>query len=645
MQYRPEIDGLRSVAVLAVLIYHAEFALGDNRLLAGGFLGVDVFFVISGYLIANIVYREVQSQTFSILNFYERRARRLLPALFVVLFSSIAVAWFVLDPKAMYEFSGSGLAALSFASNIWFYLEDSYTAEISQLKPLLHTWSLAVEEQFYLVFPLLLMATHQWRKRNLVVLLVILFSISLLMTLYLASRDLEFSFFMPFTRTWELLVGVIIAICWQPSNRSIGKLGDFLSLLGLTAIVICCFKVSHDSPDMAWWLLVCVIGSGLFIMFAGGNGIASQLLSSKPFVIVGLISYSVYLWHFPIFAFARSLDLFGTELSKLLSIGLTFILSVVFYLLVEKPFRFKNTISRKPFFMVLIIATVALLITFSYLRFSNGASHRVSSQITSVVDFNYWQKADKKGIFWQHESCLATVYFTLSYDVDKPFEKCRSSVALDKSKPTILIIGDSHAESVSAGVMTHFSVQANVIQRLAPACNLLPRMVSPNDGTTCFNTAKKIYQEIPKIDPDVVIYASRWRPHMYEFLEHQLTILKSLNSAEIILVGPMLYWDLELPKLIAQTIEQQPLVDYQWLKPNSTGFDIDSKMREIAKRADIKFLSPHNTFCNQNRVCKTKVAKSPTAMTSWDHEHLTKLSSDYLIAKNYELIRSALKEQ
>ena len=211
MKYRPDIDGLRAVAVIAVILFHAQFVIGGVDPFTGGFIGVDVFFVISGYLITSIIIRELDVGHFSFAHFYERRARRILPALFTVMAASIPFAWIYMLPKAMKEYAGSVLAALAFGSNVWFWQTDSYWAEPSALKPFLHSWSLAVEEQFYLLFPLALCALWRIGRERLIAVFAVLLLASLMLAEYGSTHHAEANFFLLHARGWELLAGGILA--------------------------------------------------------------------------------------------------------------------------------------------------------------------------------------------------------------------------------------------------------------------------------------------------------------------------------------------------------------------------------------------------------------------------------------------------
>ena len=347
MIYRPEIDGLRALAVLPVILFHAGFSL-----FSGGFVGVDVFFVISGYLITSIILSELAAGTFSLLHFWERRARRILPALYLVLLVSLPLAWFWLSPQDLLNYSDSLFAVALFCSNVWFWLTSGYFDAAAEFKPLLHTWSLAVEEQFYLCFPLFLLVLWRCCKSWLPGLLAFALLISLLLAEWGALHRPAFTFYMLPTRAWELLAGALVA--WWLHQRSpqfpafINELG---SLLGLGMILSAIVLIDKTTRFPGVNALLPVVGTALILAFANRNTLAGRLLSLKALTAIGLISYSAYLWHQPLFAFARhsTLDAPSTALMSGLSL-LAILLAWFSWKFVEAPFRRKQLFSRRQIF-------------------------------------------------------------------------------------------------------------------------------------------------------------------------------------------------------------------------------------------------------------------------------------------------------
>ena len=300
--YRREIDGLRALAVLPVILFHAGI---DT--FSGGFVGVDVFFVISGYLITSIILAEKEAGTFSIINFYERRARRILPALFLVIVICVPFAWLWLLPSDMKDFSQSLVAVSIFSSNILFWHESGYFETAAELKPLLHTWSLALEEQYYMLFPLFILVTWRLGKRWIVGILAVLSIASLAVAHWGAYNIPSPTFFLLPTRGWELAIGAFIAF-YLSSNEVVivsETTKQIASTLGLALILSAVFTFSKNTPFPSLYALIPTIGTALIILFAAPNTYVGRALGTKAFVGIGLISYSAYLWHQPLFAFAR----------------------------------------------------------------------------------------------------------------------------------------------------------------------------------------------------------------------------------------------------------------------------------------------------------------------------------------------------
>lgn len=363
LRYRPEIDGLRTIAVLAVIIYHAQFTVGKDIFLKGGFLGVDIFFVISGFLITTIIMKELHAGSFSFPNFYERRARRILPALFLVAIISFPIAWCLLLPSQLIDFSKSILSTLIFGSNFyWFDALGQYDAESALLKPFLHTWSLAVEEQYYIIFPVILMVIYRWFKAHTSVLLAIGLVLSLALSDFVTSRDQSLSFYMLPTRFWELLAGSLLAhfLYFQSHNKKHDLLDKTMPILGLSLIVYSLIFTDFENNHPGYITLFPVVGTVLIIYFANEKDLVTRLLSSRLFVGLGLISYSLYLWHYPIFAFGRLVESSPIWFDKSLWLVLTMVLSMGTYFCVEKPFRNKNLINKKTLVISLFSASLAL---------------------------------------------------------------------------------------------------------------------------------------------------------------------------------------------------------------------------------------------------------------------------------------------
>ncbi|MAZ15665.1 MAG: acyltransferase [Ahrensia sp.] len=340
MRYRPEIDGLRAIAVIPVILFHAGFGF-----FGGGFIGVDVFFVISGYLITGLLLEELAGGQFSLLRFYERRARRILPALAVVVTACIpfALAW--MHPLQMEDFSASLIAIVLSASNFLFWYESGYFAPAADEKPLLHTWSLAVEEQFYIFFPIFLFVLWRFARDRTFLTVAAIAVASLLLSEWGWRHWPTANFYLMPTRAWELFAG---SLCAQWSFRREQRPNGPLGAFGLALIVAAVFLFDGDTPFPSALALAPVVGTALIILFAGPGTAVARLLSSRLLVGIGLISYSAYLWHQPLLAFARVRSAVAPSLWLMASLAtLSFALAYLSWRFVEQPFRKRSPATKR----------------------------------------------------------------------------------------------------------------------------------------------------------------------------------------------------------------------------------------------------------------------------------------------------------
>jgi len=466
LSYRSEIDGLRTIAVLGVILYHAQIVVFGHDFFKGGFVGVDIFFVISGYLISRILLSELfEKGKISFLQFYERRARRILPILFTVFIVSFPLAYKYLLPNQFIEYAQSIFSATFFGSNIFFYFTNTqYGAEDSLLQPFLHTWSLGVEEQFYILFPIVLFLAYKFAKNHLVTIIAILILISLQYADWQSDKNTQLNFFMLTSRLWELGIGSLLAFYELKYGRIKHELlNQTMPLLGLAMITYSIIFFNNQTPHPSFITLLPTLGTALIILYsANKTDLVGKVLSWKPIVGIGLISYSLYLWHYPIFAFARIGDSNGLHNDeKYLLILLTIVLSIVSYFLIEKPFRNKQFLNRKKFSVATLILLIAVLALNYMVIDSKGLKVRLSNNffqsypnsnqnfdegkakdhyenldipkiiLESIgkIDQNNFDNDDC--IFWSRE---------FNYSFNDRFNKCR-----EKYKKGIFIIGDSHA--------------------------------------------------------------------------------------------------------------------------------------------------------------------------------------------------------
>jgi peptidoglycan/LPS O-acetylase OafA/YrhL len=357
VEHRRDIDGLRSLAVLAVILFHAKVPYFD-----GGFLGVDIFFVISGFLITKIICGELENRNFSILRFYERRARRILPALFFVILISLAVFYLVLIPDDLKMLGQSVVATIAFSNNVLLYMTSGYFEPSVDLKPMAHTWSLGVEEQYYFLVPLALIGAHKFGGRKGVIsVLSLLTLISLVFTIWISRENKNFNFFLLFSRFWELGAGSLAALTIASVSSLNQRNKDILALGGVLFIVASIFLLGKQHSNPNEWTVLPVLGTCFVLWFSRPNTLTWGILANPVMVFIGLISYSLYLWHQPLFVYLRISSLEQPRAVDYVPyIALAVLLAYFSWRFVEAPFRVKEKISRWQLVGVLGVASLAL---------------------------------------------------------------------------------------------------------------------------------------------------------------------------------------------------------------------------------------------------------------------------------------------
>jgi peptidoglycan/LPS O-acetylase OafA/YrhL len=446
MKYRPEIDGLRALAILPVLFFHAGF-----KNFSGGFVGVDVFFVISGYLITSIIVSERQAGKFTLMNFYERRARRILPALFFVMLACLPFAWWLLQPGYMYDFSESLIAVAVFASNIFFWRKSGYFDTDANLKPLLHTWSLGVEEQYYLFFPIFLLLIWRFGRGRMIMILLGLAAASLSIAHWSSINKPDAAFYLLPMRVWELLVGSFVAFLslkgGDEHRIANATIRDFICLIGFLLIAYAVYAFDETTPFPSLYALVPTLGAALIIVFSDFGTRAGRLLGNKLLVGIGLLSYSLYLWHQPLFAFARLENMREPNTSTFIILsGLALLLAYFSWRYIEKPFRTKNRINRGSVIVFALLGIAAFTTV--------GAAGVLSKGFESYYEHNRVQEPYKdiystikkyagREMSMSDNGDCNFWFDNITADFDHRFDACTR-----KYGKAIIVLGDSHAMNI-----------------------------------------------------------------------------------------------------------------------------------------------------------------------------------------------------
>ncbi len=606
MKYRPEIDGLRGLAIIPVVLFHTNFKFFD-----GGYIGVDIFFVISGYLITMILIDDVRKKEFSLTNFYERRARRILPALYLVVFSSLIISYFVLVPEHLVSFSKSAASVPLFISNFFFWSERGYFNNAAELKPLIHTWSLAVEEQFYIIFPIFISLLYLSRTKTLISLITVVFLLSLFASFYVTTIHFSTAFFLPFTRAWEILIGCFVAFHLSQNRRQTDaeyKINsELISIIGLILIVYS--YITFDKSTLFPYIsaLLPTIGTAMIIFGTEKSIYIKGLLSNKFLVYIGLLGYSLYLIHQPVFVFARHLYIF--EGNEILLVFISLILAYFSYKIVETPFRKKDFYSSK-FIWLSSLAGALIIFTISfYFIFSKGIPERFDEKDQGVL----LQLAEYQG-----------------YN-QKSFDKLKFKKFDKTAEKKIVLIGGSHAKdflniALESKLFENYSFSTRqinsecgnlyledykVIEKFIPErrkarCDILGRY----EGNKFINILE---------ESDEIWLVSSWKDWNIDFLPKSLENLSNDFKKTVRIVGLKNFGYMSSRK--ALNIDSTIRSDYvQSVSENASA--IEQRMNEVLK--DYKFYYPvMDLMCGGDRnMCR--IYNKDGLLISTDGSHLTK---------------------
>lgn len=432
--YRHEIDGLRAIAVLSVIFYHSKIKFFEKNFFSGGYLGVDIFFVISGYLICLIIFSEIKYNTkFDFFNFFERRVRRILPALLFIIFISLPFAYYILSPTYLLDYAKSILPSIFFFSNFYFIVED-YNSPASILKPLLHTWSLSIEEQFYLFFPFFFIFIFKYFKKNFIKIILTILILSLISSHIYGFYNPSKNFYVLTSRVWEFFLGAVIAITQVSKIYSIKNhflKNKVLPFVGILLLLFSIFFFNEQIPHPSFYTLIPLSGVAL-IIFCRGENLVNKILSNKILSFTGVISYSMYLWHYIIFSLGVHANFYYDKISKK-AILLTIFLSIVTYFFIEKPFRNKKIISLKKLILFLTVL-LSILVTFFVLILHKSQKFSEKEKILN----SFLKNQIPKELLQEKVPCFALNDF------------CHFKGINNKKK--VFIVGDSVMEGLSSSL-------------------------------------------------------------------------------------------------------------------------------------------------------------------------------------------------
>ena len=594
-RYRADIDGLRALAVIAVIVFHTF-----PKLLPGGFVGVDIFFVISGYLITQLILSDLDRGSFSIASFYARRIRRIFPALIVVLAAAFALGWYLLLPAELVSFEKNLLASVLFSANLMLLSEVGYFDLAAHVKPLLHLWSLGIEEQFYLVWPWLLWAVpRKWLMPAIVVALAASFALDISMLRHYP----EATFYLPLTRAWELLAGAVL-VQWPRAKHGNDAL---IAWAGLAAIGASLFLIDARIP-FPGWVAVLPVGGTALLLRSEGSFVNRSLLSTPWAVNVGLISYPLYLWHWPMLVFAEIFKFRPlTDLERGLIIALTFLLAWLTYKFVERPIRFGGKPLIKPLVASMAALAVAALVP------AAGYGPSPPESIARLITMPGVQEGLRV-----HECML------LDSDANGFAPSCT-----EQKHPLIAVWGDSTASALIPGLrILQQRLDLGIAQFTVSSC---PPLLEPETSLTdlCIARNKEIVKLIAAAAPDVVLLHALWSLNdTSEKLKPTIDALRAENVRRIVILGPVPVWRGGLPAVASTWYRRTggviPEKTWQFVERASG----DATMRNIAASLGVDYISARDTLCDSGG-CLARIGDS---LAFRDGLHLTPAGAGFLVS-------------
>ncbi len=599
--YRPDIDGLRALAVIPVVLNHIGV-----RGFHGGYVGVDIFFVISGFLITGILVDDLAAGQHSIARFYRRRVLRIFPALFAVLAAVTAISCVTMLPGELIRYARSLAATTWFGSNILFYSETSYFAPASDIKPLLHTWSLAIEEQFYILWPLLLAAIGPARRALLRLTIVAVTIASFAAALAMVAGDKSAAFFLLPARAWELSLGALLATSAVTIKRR--WLNELLGVAGVCMILYCIKAYSETTPFPGAGALLPCVGAALLLLTGASGTLVGRLLSLGPAVFVGRISYSLYLWHWPVIVMATiALFLPATPAVMAAEAAVSLALAWLSWRFIEQPFRRGVSGWRTPRVLIggAAAIAVALVIAFGIIA-AGGAAWRFTPRQLAV---GAYEDLDGDRLY-RSGTCFAV----------GPHDKFDAAHCLargDVAKPALVVLGDSHAAHLWPGLALQ-RARFDVLQATKAGCK--PVLYPASERGTCQRFFRDMLGRwLPAHPPDVLLLAARWRESDLTLLEKTLADPR-VRAAHPVLIGPIPQYATSLARLLVFANRRgDPALPERAL--DREVFATDRRMRAIAARHGVPYVSLVAALCRKGPDCREWAA--PGIPLQFDYGHLT----------------------
>ena len=603
MKYRSDIDGLRALAVIPVLLYHAGIPG-----VPGGFVGVDIFFVISGYLICGMIDGDIRRGTFSLGNFYKRRILRILPALFVMFLVTSVLAYVYCLPVELEDYSKSLASAVGSVSNIYFAATAGYFDAPAETKPLLHTWSLGVEEQFYLIAPLLMLFAYRALPKRAWLLFAAVAALSFVAAVAISYRNTTFVFYLTPFRAWELALGALLSIGVFPALQTeFGR--SSCGAIGMLLLLGAIFLGSSSSPLLLMTALASV-GAGLVIA-SSEHGISwvGRLLSLRPIVFIGLISYSLYLWHWPLIVFQRTDGLLGVsgEMTKLALIVVSIGIAWLSWKYVEMPFRSRaRGASRALVFGTASVAMASVAVLCGLALVGGGAPFRFPQRVVAIAAYLAY---DPSAAFRTGHCYLSTN----RQQLDVPI--CMTP---DPARPNYLLVGDSHAAHLWFGLASAMPA-VNIMQATASACRPAVMPIALLDTRACPRLMQFVFDDfLVNNKVDKVLLAASWKDEDIPLLAGTLDTLRS-RGLDVTVLGPIVEYDSALPRLLAdQILHHSPSIASAMRTPGIR--ERDRAMSRMVKAKGASYLSVYDSLC-RNEHCD-EFAEGDIPM-QFDAGHLT----------------------